>query len=236
MESAVLDLVLTEVRSVLGSRGQAAPVDDRTIRVTYRGGGFQLLDIAGFATDVDAAQVHAWASTMLTPASTDVPSGLMPVIWAQRGTPQDAFTVSIGTGLVLGILRDEVPVGALEAASWGAEPDEIVKAARRELASHEFTPTTHEVDGQSLTMLQTPPASANAWALFPTLLKSATGVDDRQVVFIPAPDVCCVVAAPRHAELEAAQQWAAVHYAKAERPVSPAAYVMDRGELVRWNG
>lgn len=231
-----MDLVLAEVRSVLGERGQAAPVDDRTIRVTYRGGGFQLLDIAGFAAGVAAEQVRAWANTMLTPASTVVPAGLLPVIWAQRAVPQDAFTVSIGTGLVVGFVRDGAPVGALEAASWGAEPDDILKAARRELASHDFVPQQLESHGESLTVLQTPAGSANAWALFPTLLKSATGVDDRQVVFLPDADVCCVVAAPRFAELEAAQQWAAVRYAQAERPVSPAAYVMEAGQLVRWNG
>ena len=35
----VMELVLAHAKQVLGERGQAAPVDDHTIRVTWAGGG-----------------------------------------------------------------------------------------------------------------------------------------------------------------------------------------------------
>ena len=232
----VMELVLAHAKQVLGERGQAAPVDDHTIRVTWAGGGFQLLDIGGFTGDADPQRITDWVDTMLTPASGLVPQGLLPVIWAERGAPVDAFTTPIGTGLVIGVLRDGEPVGVAEAATWGAQPDDIVTAARRELAGRDFTPTRLDIDGRELVLLEEPAGSANAWALFPTLVKSATGADERHVVFLPDAAVCCVVPESAADDLAAAQQWAAVRYAKAERPVSPAAYVMDGGELVRHFG
>lgn len=232
----VMQLVLTHAKQVLGERGQAAPVDDHTIRVTYAGGGFQLLDIAGFGTEADPERVNRWVDTMLTPASGLVPDGLLPVIWARRGAPEDAFTAPIGVGLVVGVLRDGSPVGVAEAATWGAQPDEIITAARRELAGREFAPTKREIEGRELTLLESPVEAANAWALFPTLLKSATGADERHIVFIPDAGVCCVVPESAADDLAAAQQWAAVRYAGAERPVSPGAYVMAGQELVRHPG
>ncbi|MGJ3508449.1 hypothetical protein [Enemella sp. A6] len=232
----LMELVLSHARAVVRERGQAAPVDDHTIRVTYAGGGFHLLDIAGFDADADPDRVRRWVDTMLSPASGLVPEGLLPVIWAERGAPEDAFTAPIGVGLVIGVLRDGEPVGVAEAASWGAQPEEIITAARRELAAREFTPIRRETEGRELIMLEQPAGSANAWALFPTLLKSATGVDERSVVFIPDPEICCVVPESAAEDLAVAQQWAAVRYAKAQRPVSPAAYVMDGKELVRHVG
>lgn len=195
--------MLESARHVLGEAGQIAPVTDTTARVTYTGGGFRMLDCGGFTDGEDPRRIDSWVRQMLRDDQGLVlPEGLWPVLARAADVDPALLSVEVGAGLVQLVHLDGSPVRAEQATHWETTADVVARHARTELARAGISAETVEVDGHRIAVVSD--TGAASWALFANLLKSVTGENSRQVVFLVDADTCIVVPETNPAALPAA--------------------------------
>lgn len=188
----IRDRVAEEVRRLLRDAGrigaQVGPLSSSQLRVTYRHGGFRVLDVGGIAAsgDLSDESVRRWTHTMLM-GHGDVPDVVPVEEFAPTVVGDDVpgwmVSRSVGDGLREAIGRGEGYLGYADLSAWEVAADPVYAAVRGGFAERPFLPVGY-ADG--VVGLESDDWTAAAWAFYPTVLKMALGVfEEPAVVFLP---------------------------------------------------
>ena len=194
----IRDRVAEEVRRLLREAGrvgaQVGPLGSSQLRVTYRHGGFRLLDVGGLvasgvgttSAEVSDESVRRWTRTMLM-GHGEVPDvvpieELAPTVVGDD-VPEWVVSRPVGDGLREAIGHGEGYLGHADLSAWEVATDPVFAAVRGGFAERPFEPRGCAT---GVVGLESDDWTAAAWAFYPTALKVALGVFDAPtVVFLP---------------------------------------------------